>query len=211
MSQILRAAFPDASDSEGALNHFNHRHALLRLHLRWNEGIKCNFCNVVISGRGYACNQHCDYYLHDLFYNHEHDYICHFNCAVVSEYGMENHSMGQPCGDAIHFTHRHALKEYNSAKPLAYSLCDIGYLTGYFCSSCNYFIDKICFSVPSIIQHMSHPQNPLKLTCSLNLLNEELICPGCSGNIQTSRGMTYYFGAPCIFIMNRQCAGAPRP
>ncbi|KAH0710945.1 hypothetical protein KY284_012372 [Solanum tuberosum] len=144
-----------------------------------------------------------------LFYNHEHDYLCHFNCAVVSEYGMENHSMGQPCGDVTHFSHHHALKEYNSAKPLACSLCDIGYLTGYFCSSCNYFIDKICFSVPSNIQHMSHPQNPLKLTCCLNLLNEELRCPGCYGNIQTSRGMAYYC-TPCIFIMNRQCAGAPK-
>ncbi|KAK4727240.1 hypothetical protein R3W88_032157 [Solanum pinnatisectum] len=56
---------------------------------------------------------------------------------------------------------------------------------------------------------MSHPQNPLKLTCCLNLLNEELICPGCSGNIQTSRVMAYYC-ASCIFIMNRQCAGAPK-
>lgn len=122
---------------------------------------------------------------------------------------LPNTLAGQPCGDVTHFSHRHALKEYNSAKPLACSLCDIGYLTGYFCSSCNYFIDKICFSVPSIIQHMSHPQNPLNLTCCLNLLNEELRCPGCYGNIQTSRGMAYYC-TPCIFIMNRQCAGAPK-
>lgn len=37
MSQILRAAFADASDREGALNHFNHHHPLVRLHLQVKE------------------------------------------------------------------------------------------------------------------------------------------------------------------------------
>ncbi|XP_055807846.1 uncharacterized protein LOC129876426 [Solanum dulcamara] len=341
MSQILRAAFSDASDREGALNHFNHRHPLLRLHLRESEGIQCSFCNIVISGPGYACNKHCDYYLHDvcsnfpreirhdfhpgsdhtlmlhpfrdtnreqfhcaacghddsvhplfqsyygckscnfnlhvecasipitldqkvkyplhlflsfpitsetatlfclicakvvptsgcwLFYNHEHDYLCHFSCTAVSEYGMENHSMGklqkrlqtlattnrppttlagQPSGDVTHFSHRHALKEYNLAKPLACSLCYLSYLTGYFCSRCNYFIDKICFSVPSMIQHMSHPQHPLKLTCYLDFQNENVDCPGCEAKIKNVPSRAYYC-APCKFFMNRQCAGAPK-
>ncbi|WMV59505.1 hypothetical protein MTR67_052890 [Solanum verrucosum] len=234
MSQILRAAFPDASDSEG-MKESNATFAISSSRVEVMPAINIviitfmmrraptttNIAELQAFEQLYFLYRHFQFRLDQfvarvvptsgcwLFYNHEHDYLCHFNCAVVSEYGMENHSMGQPCGDVTHFSHRHALKEYNSAKPLACSLCDIGYLTGYFCSSCNYCIDKICFSVPSIIQHMSHPQNPLKLTCCLNLLNEELRCPGCYGNIQTSRGMAYYC-TPCIFIMNHQCAGAPK-
>ncbi|KAG5583628.1 hypothetical protein H5410_054255 [Solanum commersonii] len=45
------------------LNHFSHRHPLLQLHLRESEGIKCSFCNIIISGWTYACEKHCDYYL----------------------------------------------------------------------------------------------------------------------------------------------------
>ncbi|KAM3339453.1 hypothetical protein P3S68_029322 [Capsicum galapagoense] len=71
MNQLLRAAFADASDPpirDAALNHFSHCHPLLRLHLRETERIKCNFCDSIISGRGYACLR-CDYYLHDVCCN----------------------------------------------------------------------------------------------------------------------------------------------
>ncbi|XP_049369044.1 uncharacterized protein LOC125833924 [Solanum verrucosum] len=211
MSQLLRASLANVSDRppplDVVLNHFSHRHPLLRLHLRESEGINCTFCNISISGWAYACEKHCGYYLHEvcsnfpreirhdfhpgidhtlnlrpfqlannnekfhcaacgdddsihslfrsyygcescnfnlhvecalipialsrnvkyplhlflffqinceaatlicsicakvvptsgcwLLYNHENDYLCHFNCAAVSEYRMENHSMGK--------------------------------------------------------------------------------------------------------------------
>ncbi|KAG5583629.1 hypothetical protein H5410_054256 [Solanum commersonii] len=132
-----------------------------------------------------------------VFYNHEHDYLCHFNCGAVSEYGMENHSMGklqnrlqtlvktnhptstlagQPCGDVTHFSHRHSLKEYNSAKPLACNLCNSENSIGYFA-------------------------HPLKLTCYLDYYNENVNCPGCQGRFQNGRSRAYYC-AICKFIMN---------
>ncbi|XP_015158366.1 uncharacterized protein [Solanum tuberosum] len=341
MSQILRFPFADTSDNEGALNHFNHRHPLFQSHFRQRERIQCSFCNIVISGRGYACNKHCDYYLHEvcsnfpreiqhdfhpgsdhnlilrpfkatnreqfhcaacghddsvhslfqsyygcescnfnlhvecasipitldqkvkyplhlflsfpitsetatlscsictevvptsgcwLFYNHKHDYLCHVNCAAVSEYGVENHSMdrlqnrlqtlattnrppttleGQPSGNVTHFSHRHTLKEYNSDKSLACNLCRSKYFKGYFCSDCNYFIDRTCFSVPSMIQHMSHPQHPLRLTCYLDYQNENVNCRCCQVNKESSHNRAYYC-APCKFILSCQCAGAPK-
>ncbi|KAK4725551.1 hypothetical protein R3W88_028330 [Solanum pinnatisectum] len=108
-----------------------------------------------------------------------------------------------------HFSHHHTLKEYNSDKPLACNLCRSEYSTGYFCSDCNYFIDKTCFSVPSMIQHMSHPQHPLRLTCYLDYQNENVNCRGCQVNFNSSRIRAYYC-APCKFILSRQCAGAPK-
>ncbi|KAJ8570371.1 hypothetical protein K7X08_037343 [Anisodus acutangulus] len=348
MRQLLRAAFDDANSDhhrpccEGTLNHFSHRHPLERFHLRESEGIKCNFCDVIISGLCFSCKD-CDYYLHDMycsnfpkeishdfhpgsdhtlvlrpfkaatgreqfscsacgdddsddhlfqsyyfcelcnfnlhvecasipiilnlkvkyplhlflsfprtseaadpfcpicakaipnsgcwvFYNHDHDYPCHFGCAAVSEYGVENDSMSKlqirlqnlaitnrphartshPIGEVFvtHFSHRHPLKEYNSAKPLRCNLCNFESSTGYVCcSGCNYFIDEICFAIPSKIQHMSHPQHPLKLTCYLDFVNENLECLGCFADFR--RGRAYYC-APCKFIINRQCAAAPK-
>ncbi|XP_016513578.1 uncharacterized protein LOC107830504 [Nicotiana tabacum] len=345
MTNLLGAAFvDDASDPPppprgGDLNHFSHRHPLLRLRLGESEGIKCNFCDIIISGRAFAC-EHCDYYLHEVcskfpreirhdfhpgydhtlvlrpfkstaheqfhcaacgygddsddslfqsyyccescnfnlhveyasipitlsrkvkyqlhlflsfpitseaaalscsicskavptsgywvFYNHDHDYLCHFDCAAVAEYGVEKDSMGklqnrvqtlaitnrpparrsQPCGGVTHFSHRHALLEYNPDKPLSCSLCNIEAFTGYFCSGCNYFIDKICFSIPSKIQHMSHPQHPLKFTRFLDLVHEDLKCSGCPADFKY-RGMAYYC-APCKFSIEFYCAGAPK-
>ncbi|OIS98212.1 hypothetical protein A4A49_51800 [Nicotiana attenuata] len=305
MTKLLRAAFVDASDPppprEGDLNHFSHRHPLLRLRLGESEGIKCNFCDIIISGRAFAC-EHCDYYLHEVcskfpreirhdfhagydhtlvlrpfkstgheqfhcaacgygddsddfqfqsyyccdeaaalscsicskavptsgcwvFYSHDHDYLCHFDCAAVAEYGMEKDSMGklqnrvqtlaitnrpparpsQPCGGVTHFSHRHALLEYNPDKPLS---CRFEAFTGYFCSGCNYFIDKICFSIPSKIQHMSHPQHSLKFTRFLDLVREDLKCSGCPADFKY-RGMAYYC-APCKFSIEFYCAGAPK-
>ncbi|KAK4725550.1 hypothetical protein R3W88_028329 [Solanum pinnatisectum] len=201
------------------LNHFSHRHPLLRLHLRESEGIRCTFCNISISGWAYACAREihrgydhtlilrpfhlatnnekfhcaacgdddsvhslfqsyygcesCNFNLHVecasipialscnvnyllltlicsicaktvpnsgcwLFYNHEHDYLCYFNCVAVSEYRMESHYMcklqnrlqnlaitnrppstlaGQPSGNGTHFSHHHALKEYTRTCP----------------------------------------------------------------------------------------------
>ncbi|XP_016467432.2 uncharacterized protein LOC107790048 [Nicotiana tabacum] len=341
MRQLLRASFSDATDPprEGVMNHFSHRHLLLRLHLLESEGIKCNFCDIIISGWAYACEKQCTY-LHDLcsnfpreirhdfhpgfdhtlilrpfqsrsgreqfrcdacgsgdsdetlfqsyyccescnfnlhvecasipialnqkvryplhlflsfpitseaatpfcsicakvvptsgcwvFYSHDHDYLCHFDCAAVAEYGMEKDSMGklqnrvqslaitncpparpsQPCGGVKHFTHRHSLKEYNLEMPLSCSLCNFADSSGYFCSGCNYFIDKICFSIPSKIQHMSHPQHPLKFTPFLDLVHEDLKCSGCLADFKY-RGMAYYC-APCKFSIEFYCAGAPK-
>ncbi|MCD9640100.1 hypothetical protein HAX54_025174 [Datura stramonium] len=72
MSQLLRASLVNVSDSrppEAVLNHFSHRHPLLRLHLRESEGIKCSFCNNIISDWAYACEKHCDHYLHEVCSN----------------------------------------------------------------------------------------------------------------------------------------------
>ncbi|XP_059298080.1 uncharacterized protein LOC132050727 [Lycium ferocissimum] len=344
ITQFLRTAFADAcSDlpppSDGALNHFSHRHPLLRLHFRAKEGIRCNFCDILISGLGYGCDN-CDYYLHDVcsnfpreirhdfhpgynhslilrpfkaarpeqflcracgledskdhslfqsyyccescnfsihvecasipitlnkkvkyplhlfvsfpitseaatlfcsicteevptsgfwvFYNHDHDYLCHFDCAAVTEYARESGSMGklqirlqtlattnrppmlagQPNAVFTHFSHRHALKEYKSDKAINCSMCGIEFSTGYFCSGCNYFIDKICFSIPSMIQHVSHLQHPLKLTCYLDFQNENINCPGCDADFKYY-GRAYYC-TQCKFIINRHCASAPR-
>ncbi|XP_060177493.1 uncharacterized protein LOC132607504 [Lycium barbarum] len=335
ITQLLRTAFADACSDvppphDGALNHFSHRHPLLRLHFRAKEGIRCNFCDILISGLGYGCDN-CDYYLHDVcsnfpreirhdfhpgynhtlilrpfkaprqeqflctacghddskdhslfqsyyccescnfsihvecasipitlnkkvkyplhlfvsfpitseaatlfcsicteevptsgfwvFYSHDHDYLCHFDCAGLTEYATENDSMGKlrnrlqtlaltnrPPVSAdenksiAHFTHRHALKKCYSEQPLMCSFCNFEFSTGYFCGACNYFIDKICFSIPSKIQHMSHPQHPLKLTCYLDVVNE---------NRFKNSGRVYYC-APCGFAISRSYAGAPK-
>ncbi|MCD9640102.1 hypothetical protein HAX54_025176 [Datura stramonium] len=352
MRQLLRAAFDDddhhrSPRSEGTLNHFSHRHLLERLNLRQSEGIKCSFCNIIISGLCFSCKE-CDYYLHDMyctnfpkeirhdfhpgsdhtlvlkpfkaaaptgqeqfrcsacgdgdsdhplfgsyycclscnfnlhvecasipiilnpkvkyplhlflsfprtseaaapfcsicakavpnsgcwvFYNHDHDYPCHFGCAAVTEYGLENDSMsklqirlqalaitnrpparaGHPSRGVVvtHFTHRHPLKEYNnSANPLRCNVCNFGSSRGYVCcTGCNYFIDEICFVIPSKIQHFSHPQHPLKLTCYLDFVNENPKCSGCYVDFKNGRGRGYYC-APCKFLITRQCAAAPK-
>nr|XP_009773620.1 PREDICTED: uncharacterized protein LOC104223817 [Nicotiana sylvestris] len=115
---------------------------------------------------------------------------------------------GQSCGDVTHFTHRHALQEFNSIEGLTYNLCKFEHCTGYICSGCNYFIDKNCFSIPFKIQHMSHPQHPLKFTRFLDFVHEDLKCSGCLADFK-DRGRAYYC-APCKFIINRHCAGAPK-
>nr|XP_009796150.1 PREDICTED: uncharacterized protein LOC104242767 [Nicotiana sylvestris] len=108
-----------------------------------------------------------------------------------------------------HFTHRYALKKYNSDKTLSCNLCNFVFSRGYICSGCDHFIYSYCFTVPSNIQHMFHPQHPLKLTCYLDFQNENINCPGCQGDFSVGRAIEYYC-ACCKFHINRQCAGAPK-
>ncbi|KAG5583630.1 hypothetical protein H5410_054257 [Solanum commersonii] len=131
---------------------------------------------------------------------------------------MENHSMGklQNRLQTLATTNRppttltgHPPTHFSQGIYLACNLCRSEYSTGYFCSDCNYFIDKTCFSVPSMIQHMSHPQHPLKFTCYLVYQNENVNCPGCQDKFKRGSSRAYYC-APCKFIMSRQCAGAPK-
>nr|XP_009603826.1 uncharacterized protein LOC104098722 [Nicotiana tomentosiformis] len=50
---------------DGDLDHFSHRHPLLRFHLRGTENIRCNMCTFIISGVAYGCD-HCRYFLHEV-------------------------------------------------------------------------------------------------------------------------------------------------
>ncbi|KAJ8533618.1 hypothetical protein K7X08_006942 [Anisodus acutangulus] len=53
---------------DGDLDHFSHRHPMLRFHLRGTEDIRCNMCAILISGVAYGCD-HCHYFLHEVCSN----------------------------------------------------------------------------------------------------------------------------------------------
>ncbi|MCD9640101.1 hypothetical protein HAX54_025175 [Datura stramonium] len=97
---------------------------------------------------------------------------------------------------------RHALKEISSSRYLRCNLCEFNVLTGYICSECNYFIDKI--------QHMAHPQHPLKFTRYIDLVREDLNCPGCGVDLEDSGWGWAYCCTQCKFILTRYCAAAPK-
>uniref|UniRef100_M1D8W3 DC1 domain containing protein n=2 Tax=Solanum tuberosum TaxID=4113 RepID=M1D8W3_SOLTU len=162
-----------------------------------------------------------------VFYNHDHDYLCHFECAAVTEYATNNDSMSElqtrlqtlvltnspptppdlSCGDVTHY---HALREFVSSWPLRFNLCEFTVFSGYICSDCNYFIDKNCFSIPSKIQHMSHPQHPLKFTRYTDFMHEDLKCTGCDADFKHLGNGRAYYCTQCKFIINRYCASAPK-
>ncbi|XP_049357069.1 uncharacterized protein LOC125821733 [Solanum verrucosum] len=86
--------------------------------------LSCSICTKVVPTLGCW-----------VFYNHDHVYLCHFDCAAIVEFSMETNSLGQlqnrlqtlaitshplaranqPSGRVMHFTHHHSLKEYGSS------------------------------------------------------------------------------------------------
>ncbi|KAK4726759.1 hypothetical protein R3W88_031676 [Solanum pinnatisectum] len=82
-------------------------------------------------------------------------------------------------------------------------------MKGYICVGCNYFIDNICFSLPSMIQHMSHPQHPLKLTWYSEFQNGNLKSPACQYYMDHTSGWADCC-TKCDFFVDRFCAGASK-
>ncbi|PHT71522.1 hypothetical protein T459_26626 [Capsicum annuum] len=80
---------------------------------------------------------------------------------------------------------------------------------GFVCEGCNYFIGNTCFSLPSKIQHMSHPHHPLKLTWYADFQNGNLKCPGCQNYTNDSSARAYCC-TECNFFIDRFCASAPK-
>ncbi|KAK6773618.1 hypothetical protein RDI58_028856 [Solanum bulbocastanum] len=101
--------------------------------------LSCSICTKVVPTSGCW-----------VFYNHDHVYLCHFDCAAIIEFSMETNSLAQlqnrlqtlaitnrpparasrPSVGITHFTHRHSLKEYGSAKSLRCSLCNFALMKG---------------------------------------------------------------------------------
>lgn len=161
-----------------------------------------------------------------VFYNHEFDYICHFECAAEEEIGViGDHSflsevqksliLRKSCpdqqvklekpGEVVHFSHRHplkAIKRTNEESIMSCSICSSQASSGYICLLCNYFIDETCCPFPRKIQHHFHPNHPLVLTSYTDHPNFK--CPACT----QEKGPAYRCSA-CKFSLHRSCAGAP--
>lgn len=182
MNQLLRAAFADASDPpirDAALNHFSHCHPLLRLHLRETERIKCNFCDSIISGRGYACLR-CDYYLHDVCRNFpkeiRHDFHPGYDHTLV----LRPFRLGDD-EEKFHYA-ACGVDDYELSLFLSY----------YCCRLCNFNLHVECASIPITLG--LRVKCPLHLLFSLPINSESasLSCSICTEVVPISGSWLFY-------------------